>query len=182
MIKFVQTKNPELLFRTEPKKNSDINHESHEIRHNVPRAERRRSTDIFEISENIDNTYQSDGEFLKELESSYESSTKPVLQIPIKTPITISEEAKYDSNLDTNRTVENRDITETPLEIEKERDVSSKASVKPAKVVFKKSSAEPVSRAERANKMAHFEYIESGLNHTTDEAKQKIEHKFKMNR
>ena len=71
-----------------------------------------------------------------------------------------------------------RIVTEIP--IENDHSKSSKTSLKPAKVVFKKSSADPVSRAERANKMAHFEYIKSGLSDVPDELRTR-ENKFKIN-
>lgn len=61
-----------------------------------------------------------------------------------------------------------------------DRNISSKGSLKPAKVVFRKSNHE-ISRAERANKMAHFEYVESNLNNTHESIKVRNENRLKVN-
>jgi len=62
----------------------------------------------------------------------------------------------------------------------REEDNSSNESHKPSRVVFRKSS-QGISRAERANKMAHFDYIESGLANTEERTKQKEARRVKVN-
>lgn len=129
------------------------------------------------------NTEDSGSEFLKELDPTYEDSNKstPRDEGPVISPVSIDEN-KTDEG-------EYRPSDVPPLKSSYENEVlntsnvqntSNNENIKPAKVVFKKSS-QSISRAERANKMAHFEYMESGLSNTQDDIKYKQDRKLKMN-
>lgn len=131
--------------------------------------------------DNVDLTVQmnvekesSASEYLKEIEKHFESS-------------------RHSSPRDSDRGDEgNQEIKVQEYRIDEEnvpqshppgsshRQLSSKSSVKPAKVVFKKCT-EDVSRAERANRMAHFEYIESGFSQPHEDPKVVINHKHRAN-
>ena len=187
MIKFVLTKNPELLFKSEtkakPKPKNKAYSEIHNVNSrsfNVDIQHHRSTTDQIDFSSQngLEVVENSDADFVKELESHYTSQIKLQDEIKTKTPITIAERANEENKIEIEDQDNDRIATETPLDID--HSASSKTSLKPAKVVFKKSSADPVSRAERANKMAHFEYIESGLNNVPDDMRTR-ENKFKMN-
>lgn len=95
------------------------------------------------------------------------------LKLPIQLPHQQESESQYQSE----------EITEQDYATnEKAIGDDTTKSQKPARVVFRKSS-KAISREERANQMAHFEYVESGINNTQDNirtrrTKGKVDPKF----
>jgi hypothetical protein len=121
------------------------------------------------------------------LEMDKQSSTSNLLreiekqfQSPPSTPKNNSEIGELKEEVTDSQKVIEIPYGKREVPLEEERRISSKDSMKPAKVVFKKAIND-VPREERANRMAHFEYIESGLANTNEDPKIKIDHKFRMN-
>jgi hypothetical protein len=147
-----------------------------------------------EINMEIDDKESSEAsDILNEIETRLEAIGSPEQQEHIEVKIKASSNNKPESPImvenairplvDHNLILINEEVNEE-IHVERkldnyERNISSKGSMKPAKVVFKKLEND-VSRAERANRMAHFEYIESGLSNTHDEMKAKYNSRFKM--
>jgi hypothetical protein len=105
-------------------------------------------------------------------------STEVNEKVNEKLNIQVNENMNIQVNGDVNTEV-NEDVNTQVNDAYNEINASSKSSLKPAKVMFRKLENN-VSRAERANKMAHFEYIESGLTDTQDELKVEYNNRLKM--
>lgn len=156
LIKFCNTKNVDFLFTKTPEVSQ-------------PKPIKKQKNVKVAVS------YDQDGEstasdLLRQLEQQFANSA-------------FSDDDDYGSKLKNDRlqniiNEKSEEITEDQV-YNREFNNSSKSSVKPAKVVFKKA-ANDVSRAERANKMAHFEYIESGLVENHEYPKVKVDYKNKQ--
>ena len=167
LVKFWLTKNADFLFANSAKV------QSNKIDVKMDKS----------LNMNVDipvNTDDSGSDFLKELDPAYEDSNKstPRNEGVAALPGSINENKIDEEENNENDTTPAKSLIEN--EVVNIRNISSNENVKPAKVVFKKSS-QSISRAERANKMAHFEYMESGLSNTQDDIKYKNDRKVKMN-
>ncbi|CAI2383641.1 unnamed protein product [Moneuplotes crassus] len=156
LIKFCNTKNTDFLFASKDKlkamrprkiklvpKNQDLT---------FPMDESTNSA----ILDEIENTLQ--------MNRSSSEEEQDTIKYPIKVPRQRELDHEYQS-------IDKSEREDDPR-YDHERDVDSRGSQKPARVVFKKASKE-VSREERAHQMAHFEYVESGLHRTYESQKPK---------
>ncbi|CAI2381054.1 unnamed protein product [Moneuplotes crassus] len=163
LIKFCNTKNTDFLFGSKEKlkamkprrvklkpKNQDLH---------VPIKESTNSEILGEMEHTFD----------VRKSSSDEEPSK--FKVPIKVPHQQNLGQQYHS---TDRFEKGSDKNEY------ERLTDSRASQKPARVVFKKASKD-ISRAERVNQMAHLDYIESELNNTQNSFQAKTKSKPKVN-
>ena len=161
LIKFCNTKNADFLFA------NDVQ---------VSKPTNKRAGKNFDLPVRVDMDRESTAsEILREIENQFEPSQ-------MTTPREVAETEEFEHTLPEKLEVK-EEVKEKQVENlheDEARQYSSKSSMKPAKVVFKKAT-DDVSRAERANRMAHFEYIESGLANTHEELKNKAGSRFKVN-